>query len=136
MEKLKAIVIDFDGTLVDSADVKTRAFGELYQPYGAEIVEKVVAYHRLKQGVSRFEKFRFWQESLLGEVYTSEKGEELSQIFSKLVLDRVVISPYMLGVETFLEENYKRRSLFVASATPEAELQEIISRRGMEGYFQ
>ena len=30
----EAIVFDFDGVLVESVDIRTRAFVELYRPYG------------------------------------------------------------------------------------------------------
>ena len=34
----KAIVFDFDGTLVDTFEIKTKAFGEMYQKYGDKIL--------------------------------------------------------------------------------------------------
>ena len=77
-EKYDAIVFDFDGTLVDSNEIKSRAFGKLYKSYGEEIVRKVVDYHSQHEGISRFIKFKYWQEILLGQPYTDELGEQLS----------------------------------------------------------
>ena len=41
MSKLRAIVFDFDGVILESANVKTEAFVALYSSYGSEIVERV-----------------------------------------------------------------------------------------------
>ena len=70
-----AIVFDFDGTLVQSNEIKTWAFGELYKENGEKIVQQIITYHKKHEGVSRFVKFRYWNENLLGQSYTEEIGE-------------------------------------------------------------
>ena len=42
--RFDAIVFDFDGTLVKSSEVKTWAFGKLYEEYGEDIVRQVISY--------------------------------------------------------------------------------------------
>ncbi len=130
-----AIVFDFDGTLVDSNEIKTLAFGRLYKDYGEDIVHKVIAYHRENIGMSRFIKFRYWHEQLLRQPYTKEVEDELSQLYSLLVLDAVVEAPYIKGGLEFLKFYYQKLPLFVASGTPEKELREIVKRRDMLLYF-
>lgn len=125
-----------DGTLVDSAVIKTCAFGKLYEDHGQDVVDAVISYHLNHQGVSRFEKFLYWQEEILGEPYTESVGEALSQQFNHLVINEVVKAPYIKGAFEFLQRHYERLPLFVASATPEVELREIISQRGMSKYFR
>ena len=41
-----AIVFDFDGTLVQSNEIKTWAFGELYKEHGEKIVQQIMAYNK------------------------------------------------------------------------------------------
>ena len=125
-----------DGTLIDSSEIKTLAFRKLYEVHGQDVADKVVSYHLEHQGVCRFDKFRFWQETLLGESYTESVGQALSQQFNELVVDAVVDAPYIPGAWEFLENYYELIPLFIASATPEAELKEIVSRRGMAKYFK
>jgi beta-phosphoglucomutase-like phosphatase (HAD superfamily) len=132
----RAVVFDMDGTLVNSAGIKTWAFGQLYKEYGQEVVAAVVSSHLKLRGVSRFEKFKLWQEDIMGEPYTDTTGEDLSVRFNHLVVDEIVQAPYIEGAEEFLEKHYKKLPLFLASATPEVELLEIVSRRGMKKYFQ
>jgi len=135
MKKYDAIVFDFDGVLVESVDVKTRAFAALYAEYGDRIVQQVVDHHLEHGGVSRFEKFRYYQEVLLGKILTKEKEVHLGDRFSEYVEDAVVESAYVLGAYEFLENNYRSTPLFVASGTPDQELKRIISRRNMNHYF-
>lgn len=135
MKKYDAIVFDFDGVLVESVDVKTRAFAALYAEYGDRIVKQVVDYHLQHGGVSRFEKFRYYQEVLLGKTLTKEEEVQLGDRFSQYVEDAVVEAAYVLGAYEFLENNYQSIPLFVASGTPDEELKRIIARRNMNHYF-
>ena len=134
--KYDAIVFDFDGTLVDSNEIKSKAFGKLYESYGEGIVRNVVEYHKEHEGISRFIKFKYWQEVLLGKSYSDELGEKLSRRYSGLVMEAVVQAPFLDGTYEFLENHYHILPLFVASGTPEPELREIVKRRNMDRFFQ
>ena len=131
-----AIVFDFDGTLVQSNEIKTWAFGELYKEHGENIVQQIITYHKKHEGVSRFVKFCYWNENLLGQSYTEEIGENLSRTYSQLVIDAVVQAPYIEGALEFLKKHYQQIPLFVASGTPEPELREIIKHRSIPHFFQ
>ena len=62
---IKTIIFDFDGTIVDSVNIKTEGFAELYNEYGNNTVKQVVKYHLLNGGVSRYDKIRYFQENIL-----------------------------------------------------------------------
>lgn len=135
-EDLDAVVFDFDGTLVDSNALKAEAFGKLYESEGPEVVQAVMEYHREHEGISRFVKFRYWEEVLLGRPWSEAQGEELSKQYSILVREAVIQAPYLPGALASLEALHSALPLYVASGTPEAELQEIVDCRGLNGYFQ
>ncbi len=135
LSKYDAIVFDFDGVLVESVDVKTKAFADLYSEYGDGIVRQVVDYHILNGGLSRFTKFKHYHENLLGKSLSKEEEISLGERFSKYVEDAVIAAEYVAGAYDFLEEYYQRIPLFVASATPDEELNRIVSRREMMHYF-
>ena len=131
-----AIIFDFDGTLVQSSEIKTWAFGELYKEHGENIVQQIIAYQKEHEGISRFVKFRYWHKDLLGLPYPKEIGENLSRTYSQLVFDTVVQAPYVEGAQEFLKKHYQQIPLFVASGTPEPELREIIKHRSIPHFFQ
>jgi phosphoglycolate phosphatase-like HAD superfamily hydrolase len=133
--RFDALIFDFDGVLVESTDVKTKAFATLYAGYGSEIERKVVEYHEEHAGISRFRKFQYFQEALLGIPYSDADGESLSAQFSQLVVDAVVNAPFVAGAKEFLDTHKGQVPMFVASGTPDGELYEIVRRRGMMSYF-
>src|SRR3990167_2961874 len=117
-EMIKAIIFDFDGVLVESVEVKTRAFAELYKEYGPEIVGKVVEYHLKNGGVSRFKKFRYFHQVLLGKELSTEEERVLGERFSCLVEDLVINSQWVSGAKEFLDMYHNRLDLYVVSGTP------------------
>ena len=51
-KEIQAILFDFDGVIADSVHVKTEAFAKIYEPYGKEVVNRVVTHHIANGGVS------------------------------------------------------------------------------------
>lgn len=135
MLQFDAVVFDFDGVLVESVDVKTRAFAALYEQHGADVVKRVVEWHLAHGGVSRFEKFRHFHQTFLGRALAPAEEAELGRCFSALVEEAVIAAAWLPGAREFLDGWHARLPLFVASGTPEEELLRIIERRGMAHYF-
>jgi len=132
----QAIIFDFDGVLVESGDIKTQAFANLYQSYDKTIVNEVVRYHKLNGGLSRYKKFRYFQQYLLKKPpLTQNEEEELDKSFSKLVAEAVIASDPVAGANEFVRMEASRIPLFIASGTPETELNTIVTRRGLDPYF-
>mgnify|MGYP003325992022 CR=1 FL=1 len=90
---IRAIVFDFDGVLVDSVNIKTKAFSYIYKKYGTDIVSKVIKHHELNGGMSRYEKFDYYHKFFLGTQIDQEVVDQLDSQFSELVLHKVVKSP-------------------------------------------
>lgn len=131
----EALIFDFDGVLVESADIKTEAFRQLFSGYGDK-AEEIVKYHRLHMGISRVLKFRYFYEQVLGQELSHEQEKELSERFSHIVLESILKAPFVAGTIDFLEFNYQKTPLFIASGTPDEELRYIVSQRGMSRYFR
>ena len=132
----KGIIFDFDGVIVESVNIKTESFAEIYRPYGSKVVEKVVQHHLANGGMSRFEKFRLYQKEFLGKELFDDELSEITDRFSRLVTNRVIEAPYVEGAIEFIESYCKIFDLFVSSATPKKELREIIYRRKITKYFR
>ena len=137
LSAFQAIIFDFDGVVAESGDIKTQAFAELYHPYGDEIVEQVVAYHTQNGGLSRYHKFRHFQQHLLNSPpLTPAEEKELDRRFSELVVEAVIAADAVAGANALIHRQAKRIPLFVASGTPENELKVIVERRGLSTYFK
>lgn len=130
-----AVVFDFDGVLVESLDIKTQAFADLYRSYGDTIVRQVVAFHRAHGGVSRFDKIRHFEHAFLGRRVVEEEILKKAGVFSQLVEDAVIDCPEVSGTTELLRFLSSQLPCFVASATPEPELRRIVHRRGWSDFF-
>ncbi|UGV40295.1 HAD family hydrolase [Methanococcoides orientis] len=133
---LKAILFDFDGVLVESVDIKTKAFAKLFESEGKEIVDQVVEYHLANGGVSRYKKFEYIYEKLLGKHLNAEISKDLGERFSHLVIQNVIDAPWVSGAKNFLEEYYQEIDLYIVSGTPEDELKSIVNRKSIKKYFK
>jgi phosphoglycolate phosphatase len=127
---IRVAVFDFDGVILESTGIKTRAFAKLFNGN-----EDVVAYHLRNEGVSRYVKFQHIHREILGVPYTDAIGDALGEQFSSLVLDEVMSCPFVPGARELLERRKNAARLFIASGTPKAELREIVDARGLGGNF-
>lgn len=135
IQRYKCMFFDFDGVVLESGDIKTKAFIELYAGRGIE--EEVKAHHLANQGISRFDKFKWIAENLLNESYTEEKGRELGERFSLLVRNKVIQAPFVRGfmelIKSLMEHDVY---CVIASGTPQTELDIIVSERQLNRCFK
>jgi len=132
---LKAIVLDFDGVILESVDIKTRAFRELFKNY-PEHVDDIAAYHLKNGGMSRFKKFAYIYSEILKKPLYEDEIKKLGESFSKIVLSELISCPYVKGAQEFLKEYSNKTNLFIASGTPVDELRYITDKRNISQYFK
>lgn len=130
----QCMFFDFDGVVLESGNIKTEAFLELYEGLGIEA--EVKNHHLSNQGISRFGKFKWIAENLLNETYTEEMGKELGDRFSALVKQKVIAAPFVPGF-TYMMEEIAKRDIYcvIASGTPDTELQSIVKERNIGHWF-
>jgi phosphoglycolate phosphatase-like HAD superfamily hydrolase len=134
--RIRAVVFDFDGVILESADVKTEAFIGLYAEHGPEVVERVRAHHLANLGISRFKKFAWIAEHVLEQPLNEAGLAALGERFSSMALDKVLCAPFVPGAEAALVALAERGlPKFVASGTPQDELSLIVDRRGLGPSF-
>ncbi len=133
--KQKILIYDFDGVVCDSVHIKTEAFVELYAPYDEKIQQAVRTYHLKHGGISRYEKFNYFESELLGNTITEKRIEELAQSFTRLVKEKVIASPYVNGIFSFLEKNKNEALQYICTGTPETEILEITKRKQIDHLF-
>ena len=135
--KWEAVFFDFDGVILDSVNIKTEAFAEMFRKYGPEIEAKVVSYHLANGGISRYEKFRYWYKTLLNCSIDEKRIEELSQQFSELVLKKIIDAPFKEGVlETLKTIKLQNMPAYIVTGTPHDEIQYIVKAKCLEHYFK
>ncbi len=129
------IFFDFDGVIKDSVEVKSSAFEQLFLPFGNEVATKVRDHHEANGGMSRYEKipvYLCWAEKDPSESIV----QEYSRRFSQLVKQRVIDSVWVPGILEFLKMQQGKRKLFIVTATPQAEIEEILLALDISHYFE
>ena len=133
---IKAIVFDFDGVILESAQIKTETFADVVKDYPKEQADAFVAYHITHMGISRHVKFQYFIEEILKQPYSAEIEQKLANRFSEIAFSRIMECPFVPGAKAFLERNYKRYEMYIASGTPQEELGQIVEGRNLSQYFK
>ena len=133
---IKALLFDFDGVILESAEIKTDAFRKLFGEKYPDKVEEFINYHTANAGISRYVKIQFFYERILNIKLPDKKKEELANKFSQIVFNEIVNASFVEGVAKFLTENYKKFPLFIITGTPDEEINSIIKKRKLNFYFK
>ncbi len=131
----RALVFDFDGTLVDSNRIKWRGFEEVFAGF-PDRVDEIMAYCRGANHTIRGQKFRHVYERILGLPYTADLEADLQARYADATTQAIIDAREIPGAMAFLTDVADRYHTALLSSTPHPILLEIIERRGMQRYFR
>ena len=134
-KRAETIFWDFDGVIKESVEIKSDAFEELFFQFGEGIAKKVRRHHEENGGMSRFDKFPIylgWAE----QSQTQKNIDRYAEKFSLLVKKKVMNSEWVVGVLDYLKNNCKRQQFFLVTATPQKEIEDIISSLKIKNLFK
>jgi len=131
---LDAVLFDFDGVLIESVDIKSAVFCELFSDH-PEHVPAIAALHEAHGGISRYVKFDMIYRDILCRPLAPDERAELGRRFADKVVEQTVACPMVAGAREALDALLGRLPMAVVSGTPDAELKYIVERRGLAGYF-
>jgi phosphoglycolate phosphatase-like HAD superfamily hydrolase len=132
---LKVLALDFDGTLVESNNIKDCAFETIFSEW-PEHTESMMQWHLANDAIERREKFRYFVEEVLALSEQNDLIEKLTARFGQLTKSAIVECPFVKGVEDFLEYIWNRFPVYLVSATPQIDLVQIIEERKLCKYFK
>ncbi|MFZ2406190.1 MAG: HAD hydrolase-like protein [Methylobacter sp.] len=131
---LRIIILDFDGVVIESNDIKTHAFQQVFARF-PEHTKTMMAFHREHVSLSRYAKF----DHLLGLLGRNEDAAlkaEIATDFSLLVVEKMKSVPMVPGAEDFLRNVTPMLPVYLASVTPAEELSMILGQRGLMQWFR
>jgi len=133
IDSLCAIVLDFDGVVVESNDIKTQAFDRVFSRFPA-YKEKLMQFHFCNISLARGEKFNYLLE-LIAEENNEKLKREISIEFSEYTTDLILSAPLVKGIENFFNHFSGEVPLYLASVTPEEDLKLILKHRNLNHCF-
>jgi phosphoglycolate phosphatase-like HAD superfamily hydrolase len=126
---------DFDGVIKDSLEVKAQAFAALFAPFGAGIAARVRAHHECNGGLSRYQKLPLYLEWAGCDTSPAEV-DRYCEKFSVAVRQAVIDCAWVPGVREYLAANHARQHFVLITATPQAEIEEIVAALGIVAWFR
>lgn len=132
---IKIIVLDFDGVVVESNNIKHQAFYELFSGF-PDHCDEILTYHCTHNAVNRHDKFKYIMENILKQPFDQKLADKWAFDFSDLTRNRIIHCPYVIGALEFIEYFYNKFPIYIASATPLDELKIILKQRGILQYFK
>lgn len=138
LNKMKAadtIFWDFDGVIKESVSIKDTAYLSLFSGHGNRVCERIDEHLKECCGRSRFEKIPLYLE-WAGERVTDSKVHEYCQRYSSLVFNEILECDWVPGVQEYLFENHERQRFVLVTATPQNEIEEIITELKINKFFE
>ena len=132
---IRCVIFDFDGTIVDSNQIKHDAFYEVTAafPGASEILDDIL--DRPDFG-DRYAVFRFIEEHLPAIREGGIDGVTLAGRYTRLCAESILAAQYIPGaIESLSALSDMNLVLAISSATPERDLYEIVHSRGIASYF-
>ena len=130
------IVFDFDGVIINSHKVKTKAFYEIFKLYGKNVANEAKKFHEKNIGKSRFFKFKFILKKILNKNITKSELANLDKNFDIFVQKKIktlVPSKYLLK---FLKGQKNNNNLYISTGTPQNKIIEILKEKNLLSYFK
>lgn len=133
---MKTILWDFDGVILDSMHVRDFGFKAIFKDFTKEQVCKLVEYHRINGGLSRYVKIRFFYEKILGKAITEEEVLEYAEKFSVLMKQELVNTNNLINDSvTFIKRNFNKYNFHIVSGSDQEELRFLCKELGLDSYF-
>ncbi|MCX6077379.1 MAG: HAD hydrolase-like protein [Campylobacterales bacterium] len=134
---IKNILWDFDGVILDSMKIKGDGFVALFDAYEKEKVKLLEEYHYANGGVSRFEKIKYFFNSILGQEISKEMIEEFAFKFATIIEQKLYDKSNLIE-ETlnFIENNYQKYNFHIVSGAEHDELNELCKYFELSKYFK
>jgi len=131
----KTLIFDFDGVILDSNSIKTRAFYEVALPFGEEAASELVRYHTAHGGISRFVKFEHLFKVILKKDDYFNAVQNAVSAFAAICKRELLVCPEAPGIREFMKHLPEGSTRMVVSGGAQDELRMIARERGLVSYF-
>lgn len=130
----RTLVLDCDGVILNSNDLKSEAFRKAALPYGMAAAGALVKYHIANGGVSRYRKFEYFLKEIAPVCNNGLGLNALLEQYADLVREGLMSCEIAKGIEALRALTSRARWL-VVSGGDQMELREIFAQRGIDRHF-
>jgi phosphoglycolate phosphatase-like HAD superfamily hydrolase len=134
LECYQTLVFDSDGVILNSNEVKTRAFHTTALPYGEASAQALVDYHVSRGGISRYVKFEYFLREIVHQPVNDSVMQHLLQTFTDEAIRGLVQAELASGLESLRKQTPDSRWMVVTGGD-QAELREVYARKNIASWF-
>ena len=137
LTNFEVIIWDFDGVIIDSDEIRTNSFKETFKEFGKRNVDKLIEYHKLNGGLSRYDKIDFFFKKIINQKISDSEFISRVNLYSKFCLERLCDKSLLINDSLdFIKVNYKNYLFHIASASDEMELRNICKELDISHFFR
>jgi len=137
LTNFEVIIWDFDGVIIDSDEIRTNSFKETFKEFGKRNVDKLIEYHKLNGGLSRYDKIDFFFKKIINQNISDSEFISRVNLYSKFCLERLCDKSLLINDSLdFIKVNYKNYFFHIASASDEMELRNICKELDISHFFR
>ena len=141
LSNYKTIIFDCDGVILNSNRIKTEAFRTSAFPWGERLANLLVDYHVANGGISRYQKFEFFIDTLI-PLYLPDATpgidgpglNELLDTYSKCLRYQLVNCGSADGLDR-LRQQTPHTSWCIVSGRDQSELRDVFQQRSLYHLF-
>lgn len=132
----QTLVLDCDGVVLDSNQLKTQAYYDTAISFGAnqQQAEAIMDYHVRLGGISRYPKFKYFLEEILRQPATDESMQFLLQRFASEIHKGLLHCEMAPGLQQ-LRAATPHASWMLLSGGDQDELRALFAERGIADLF-
>lgn len=134
LQEYLAIVFDCDGVILDSNKLKTQAFYQAALPFGEAAAQALVDYHVQNGGVSRYRKFEYFLQTILGTAIDPTQLSSLLTTYASIVREGLLTCAVTPGLHE-LRQALPHTRWLVASGSDQTELRDVFAQRQLSHLF-
>ena len=137
LNKYSTIFWDFDGVIINSDEVRTEGFKHIFDSYSKEYIDKLINYHTINGGLSRYEKIEYFSQKILDKRLNDQEKREFAQLYGNYCRERLCNKNLLIKSSiSFIKENHKNFNFHLVSASDEKELVYLCSKLDIKKYFK
>jgi phosphoglycolate phosphatase-like HAD superfamily hydrolase len=137
LENYSTFFWDFDGVILDSNSVREFGFKKVLENFPEMQVNQLLDFHRINGGLSRYVKFRYFYETILGESITDKQVNELADSFSKIMLEELIKPDYLISETVdYLKQYSSQVPMYIVSGSDQTELRFLCEKLGLASCFK
>lgn len=133
LEIKKVLIFDFDGVIVDSNKLKSKAFKILYKKHKTHIGQ-ILYFHEKFTSLNRYKKIRYINKHIIKQHYDIKDINEYISKFNKISFSLLIKSSYLPGLVKLLRNNYSKREIVINSAAPKFEISLFLENKIINKY--